>query len=265
MKKLRVAVAKMAIVSDIRKNSAVIQDHMKTAARDGADLVQFSEGALSGYVKEQIKDWSEVDWIALDDELVAIGQLAKELRIWVVLGSAHRQQKPKRPFNSLYVISAEGKIHARYDKRITSHTESRDWFEKGTAPVVFTIRGWKIGLGLCIEVHFSELFEQYRRMGVHAVLLSAYSDDPIFEVTARAHASMNNIWVGYSVPVMRNERAGSMLIGPDGSVQEQTEESGLAIGDMDMHDERWIVPLLKAKPWREKTRIDYRYRYGQPE
>jgi predicted amidohydrolase len=265
MKALRIAVVQMAIVSDIRKNSVVIQDHMKKAAASGVELIQFPEGALSGYVKEHIQDWSKVDWIALEDELVTIQQLAKKLGVWVVLGSAHRLPKPKRPFNSLYVISANGDIHARYDKRITSHTESRDWFSKGTAPMVFTVNGWKIGLALCIEVHFGELFEQYRRMGVHAVLLSAYSNDPIFAVTARAHASMNSIWLGYSIPAIQGSDVASVLIGPDGSIQDEADGKGMAVGDVDLHDERWEIPLFKAKPWREKTRVKYRYLHGQPE
>ncbi len=262
MKTLGVAVVQMAIVSDIRKNSAVIQGRMEQAAEDGVKLIQFPEGALSGYVKEQISDWSEVDWIALDDELSAIQALAKELSMWVVLGAAHRQQKPKRPLNSLYVISNEGKIHTRYDKRIISNTEAKDWFDRGKSASIFTVDGWKIGLALCLEVHFSELFEQYRRMGVHAVLLSAYSDNPIFEVTARAHASMNTIWLGYSVPVIKGGEVKSSLIGPDGSIVAQAGLSGLATGVLDTKDEKWEEALLKAKPWREQTRISYRYGNG---
>lgn len=78
---------------------------MRRAAAAGARLVQFPEGTLSGYAKEQISGWEEVDFDEVRAQMEAVSRLAGELGVWVVLGSAHQLTEPNRPHNSLYVIS----------------------------------------------------------------------------------------------------------------------------------------------------------------
>ena len=254
MGSLNIAVAEMRISPDSRENSRIIQGLMEQAAAKGCGLIQFPEAALSGYAKEQIDSWEDIDWIACEDELEAIQKTAKRLGIWVVVGGAYRLPAPRRPHNSLFVISSNGKLIARYDKRVLSFTEQHGWYSPGNEPVVFEVNGLKIGLSLCIEIQFPELFDAYRRAGVDAVLISAYSDTPVVGVTARAHASINNMWVGFSTPI--NDAVHSMLIGPDGMVQSEAEMNGLAIGTIDPNDPQWNIPLKKARPWRQQVRDD---------
>lgn len=251
MSSLKVAVSQMAITVDCRENSKTIQELMRRAAEQGCTLIQFPEGALSGYAKEQIDDWADIDWIVLEDELEALKNAARRFNIWVVVGSTYRLPEPDWPNNSLYVISDQGEIVARYDKRILSYTEQRDWYSSGDKPVVVTINGLKIGLALCIEIQFPEIFDAYRRAGADAVLLSAYTDNPIFAVTAQAHASINNMWIGFSVP--QNDKVQSMLVAPDGTIQAAPNDN-LAIGTIDPSDEQWKIPLTKARPWRQSVR-----------
>jgi predicted amidohydrolase len=251
MSSLKIAVSQMVITADCRQNSKTIQELMRRASEEGCTLIQFPEGALSGYAKEQISEWSEIDWIALEDELEAVKKAAKRFNIWVVMGCAYRLTEPEWPYNSLYVISDQGEIIARYDKRILSFTEQRDWYSAGEKPVVVMVNGLRIGLALCIEIQFPEIFDAYRRQGADAVLLSAYSDNPMFGITAQAHASINNLWLGFSV--QQNDRVGSSLIGPDGTTEAMVE-NGLAIGTIDPSDERWHIPLTKARPWRQSVR-----------
>ncbi|HTJ73406.1 MAG TPA: carbon-nitrogen hydrolase family protein [Verrucomicrobiae bacterium] len=251
MGSLKVAVSQMPVAKDCRENSKVIQELMRKASEDGCTLIQFPEGALSGYAKEQVENWSDIDWIALEDELEAIKKAAKRFNIWVVVGSAYRLSDPEWPYNSLYVISAEGKQVARYDKRILSFTERRDWYSAGEKPVTFSVNGIKIGLALCIEIQFPEIFDAYRRSGADAVLLSAYSDNPMFGITAQAHASINTMWIGFCVP--KNDKVQSALIGPDGTL-EATPVEGLAVGPIDPSADKWKIPLTKARPWRQMVR-----------
>lgn len=251
MSSLKVAVSNMKITADCRENSKNIQELMRKAAEKGCTLVQFPEGALSGYAKEQIETWVDVDWIALEDELDAIKSAAKRFNIWVVVGSTYRLPEPDWPNNSLYVISAAGEVVARYDKRILSFTEQRDWYSAGEKQVVFTVNGIRIGLALCIEIQFPEIFDAYRLQGVDAVLLSAYSDNPMFGITAQAHASINNMWIGFCVE--QNDCVESLLIGPDGTVQVAASD-GLAVGTIDPSDQQWHIPLTKARPWRQSVR-----------
>ncbi|MGW3046272.1 hypothetical protein ACWC9T_41345 [Kitasatospora sp. NPDC001159] len=52
-----------------------------------------------------------------------IAALAGELGLWTVFGSLHLLTPPRRPHNSLYVVSDHGDLVARYDKRFLSNTE----------------------------------------------------------------------------------------------------------------------------------------------
>ena len=57
--------------------------------RHGAAIVHFPEGAMSGCSKAQIKSWERFDWDVLVDELRSTAGLARELGLWVVVGSGH--------------------------------------------------------------------------------------------------------------------------------------------------------------------------------
>ena len=138
---------------------------MRQASEAGARLVQFPEGTLSGYAKNPIMDWAEVDWDAARSEMESILRLAAELRIWVTLGSAHPLSPPRLPHNSVYVISDLGQVVNRYDKRRLSHTEVTQFYTAGSEPVVFDVDGYRFGVAVCVEINFPELFMEYGRPG----------------------------------------------------------------------------------------------------
>jgi predicted amidohydrolase len=114
---LRIATTQPAGSADAKDNGRKARELMLQAAAARTRLIHFPEGFLSGYAKEQIADWDEVDWAAVRAELGQVAALAAELGMWVVMGSAHPLTPPHRPHNSLYVISDQGKIVTRYDKR----------------------------------------------------------------------------------------------------------------------------------------------------
>ena len=263
---LKIAVAHQSVAADVRDNGRSLRQAMREAAAAGARLVHFAEGALSGYAKSQItsRDWSAFDWPVLRHELEATAALAKELGIWVAIGSAHRLSPPHRPHNSLYIVSDRGEVVDRYDKRLLSNTEITDWYTPGFEPTVLEVDGIRLGCAICIEVQFAEVFDEYRRLGVDGVLLSVYppDDDPMFQITARAHASLNNVWISFAVPASIGGRLASCIIGPDGHLQAEARGAshGVACADIRPDHPRWEVPLRRARPWRETARAGAIYR-----
>jgi predicted amidohydrolase len=251
----RIAVAGPPIARDVRQNGQKVRAVMHGAVAAGARLVLFPEGFLSGYPGEQVQDWDDVDWVGLRGELGQVAGLAGELGLWVVLGSAHPLTWPNRPHNSMYVISGEGQVAGRYDKRFCSHTEVTRFFTPGSGPVVFDVDGFRFGCAMCIEVSFPEVFAQYERLGVDCLLLSAYPLDSLFETKARAHASVNCYWVAVSTPAQTARLTGSMLIGPDGSELARVPQGGqFVVGQLDRDEPSFDVALTKARPWRALAR-----------
>lgn len=238
---------------------------MRQAREEGAELVHFPEGAMSGYTKSQIKDWEHVDWDALVDELKEVARLAKELGLWVVVGSNHRLTPPNRPHNSLYVISAGGAVVARYDKQYCSHTEIMNWYTPGRDSCVFEVSGWRFGCALCIEIQFPELFHRYANLDVDCLLFSSYSDVPMFGIQAQGYAASHNYWLSFSVPTQTSHALSSRLIAPTGDIQATAPAtiSGVAVGQLDMDAPEWKVALHLARAWRATAREGaiYRERY----
>lgn len=251
MTSFRIAIAQPTITADARGNGRRVRELMREAASEQARLVQFPEGLLSGYAKEQIADWDDVDWAAVREEFEQITALAAELELWVLLGSAHPLTPPNRPHNSLYVISDQGQVVDRYDKRFCSNTEITRFYSPGFEPVVFDIDGFRFGCVICIEINFPELFSEYERLGVDCLLLSAYPVDSIFETKAQAYASINAYWVAMSLPSQTAHLVNSGLIGPDGGYLVQVSGGAeLVVGELDREAPGLNVALNLARPWR---------------
>jgi predicted amidohydrolase len=254
--RFRLATAQMEIAPDVRRNGAVLRRMMARAAKDGARLVHFPEGALSGYVKAQIRSWDDVDWNALREELEETAEAAGRLGIWAVLGANHRLTPPNRPHNSLYIVSDQGKLAGRYDKRFCSNTEINDWYSPGAEATIFEIDGFKFGCALCIEIQFPELFAAYERSGVDCVLFSTYSEDPIYAVTAQAHAAINNCWLSLSNAAQGSGKLASGLIAPTGwfTARCRAGRAGLVTQVLDRAAPELDIALTKARPWRRAAR-----------
>src|SRR5438045_6557874 len=88
--KLVVATCQFPIDGDIRRNLAWIARQMREARRRGAHLAHFPECALSGYAGVEFPSFDTFDWQLLDESHRKILALARKLKLWVVLGSAHR-------------------------------------------------------------------------------------------------------------------------------------------------------------------------------
>lgn len=257
---LPIAIAQSQVGFDPHANGVKMRRLIAEAAQAGARLIQFPEGAASGYPsgegKSLLKGW-QVDWEGLRAELEETAVLAGQLGIWVVAGGNHRLSAPHRPHNSLYVISDQGRLVDRYDKRLLSHSEVHDWYAPGSRPVVIEVDGFRLGLALCIEINFPELFLDYAAMGVDAVLFSSFSRDDVFGVIAQGYAATTNCWFAVSVPAQCSQAMPSGLIGPNGRWLARCPADGsstLVMARLDRDDPALDMALNKARPWRAIAR-----------
>jgi predicted amidohydrolase len=158
---LRLAVAQTTVPEDpadpgaLRESGAQIRSLMRDAHASGATLAQFPEGAVvypGKYVMSSAgpgalaeADWTRAAWDVMRAEAEAVASLAAQLRLWTVFGSPHPLTPPRRPHNSLYIISPNGSVATRYDKRLLSHTELTWMYTPGKDPVVFEAGGLRFG------------------------------------------------------------------------------------------------------------------------
>lgn len=240
--KIRIASCQFPVSADIRANYDYIEAQIIEAKLKKADIVHFPECALSGYPGTDMQTMENFNWSQLHQLTDSVTVLAKKLKIWVVLGSLHKLTGNNKPHNSLYLITPDGKIADRYDKRFCTSTDLK-YCSPGDHFVTFDLKGVKCGLLICYDIRFPELYREYRKLGCDLLFQSFYnaradkgSIHPyIMPVTAQGHAGVNYFYMS-----LTNSCAPLSwpchFITPDGLIQNKLapNEPGILISDVDM-------------------------------
>ncbi len=171
---LTVATCQFPVSADIGQNAGWMARQLRQAARQGARVAHFPEGALSGYAGTDFGTFTGYDWDALDRATDGIRELANELGIWVAAGSAHRFSDVSAPHNSLYVISDGGEVAGRYDKRFLGGTDL-DHYSPGSHFTTWDIDGIRCGALICYDYRFPELYRHYVTLGVQLMFHSFHA------------------------------------------------------------------------------------------
>jgi predicted amidohydrolase len=240
---LRIATCQFAVSESVQRNARAIQQFLKKAKDADAEIVHFSECALSGYVGADFPSFEGYDWALLKEETLQIMALAGELGLWVVLGSTHPLTEPNWPHNCLYLISPEGRIADRYDKRFCTPGDL-DHFTPGNRFVTFTLNGIKCALLICFDLRFPELYRELYRLGVQCLFQSFYNarqrgpsvHTHIMRQTMQCHAATNHFWVSMTNSSAPVSPYPSCFIQPDGVITAQLRPNrpGLMVNTVDL-------------------------------
>lgn len=243
---LRIATCQFGVTGSVPQNARAIRGFLKKAKRAGADVVHFSECALSGYAGSDFSSLEDYDWDLLKDETQRIMALAGELGLWVVLGSTHPLTPPHRPHNCLYLIDAQGNIVTRYDKRFCTSGDL-DHYTPGNRFTTFDLNGVKCSLLICFDLRFPELYRELYKLGVQCLFQSFYNarqrgpsvHTQIMRQTMQCHAATNHLWVSMTNSSGYYSPYPSCFIQPDGVIAGQLRPNrpGLMVNTVDLnHD-----------------------------
>ncbi len=240
---LKVATCQFAVSGSIKRNSRQICEFLRKARRAKADIVHFSECALSGYAGTDIKTLEGYNWQLLREETEDIMALAARLKLWVVLGNTHRLTEPNKPHNSLYLINPKGKIVDRYDKRFCTPRDLHH-YTPGNRFVNFTINGVKCSLLICFDARFPELYRKLYKQGVNCVLQSFYNarqkgpsvHTHIIRQTMQCRAATNYFWASMANSSGYYSPYPSSFIQPDGVIVKQLKlnRAGMMVNTVDL-------------------------------
>ncbi|GGA44214.1 carbon-nitrogen hydrolase family protein [Pelagibacterium lentulum] len=273
-KSVRLAVAQTSFFNDprdisgLRASGMEMRGLMRDAHKAGTRLIHFPEGATCSPNKRVMSengpreigpsDWARFEWAILREELDATSKLAKELKLWTVLGSVHQLTPPHRPHNSLYVISDRGELVTRYDERMLSNTKISFMYSPGKAPVTFDIDGVCFGCAAGMETHYPEIFSEYERLEADCILFSTTGEmpsaAPAFAAEVLGHAASNTFWVSYSAHTPQSLVVPSGIAAPDGQWAARCpagDAAAIAVADITI--DRGNL----ARPWRRKARADF--------
>jgi predicted amidohydrolase len=240
---LRIATCQFGVTADIAANAGQIALLMTEAAEKNADIVHFSECALSGYAGVDFETFEGYDWALLKEKTLDLAELAAKLRIWVVLGSSHRLSPPNPPHNCLYLINPEGKIQDRYDKRFCTDTDLKN-YTPGNHFVYFDVHHIKCALLICFDLRFPELYRALYKENVKVIFQSFYNarqqgpsvHSEIMRQTMQANAANNGFWASMANSCGWYCPYSSCFIQPDGRIISQCEDhkEGLILNTVDL-------------------------------
>ena len=210
---------------------AALPEHFALIGRRDTDKLAVAETMGSGPIQERMASW------------------AMRHRIWLVGGSIPiRGDDPARVRNTTLVFDDRGKVMARYDKMHlfgldlgSERFDESDTIEPGDRIVVVETPVGRLGVSICYDVRFPELF---RAMGtVDAILLpSAFTrstGEAHWETLLRARAIENLTYViapaqGGRHASGRTTHGNTMIVDPWGVVLERVVEGpGMALADID--------------------------------
>jgi deaminated glutathione amidase len=246
---MRIAVCQLNSRADRDANLRAARDLLTRAAAGHADVALLPEytdylGPAADAPKPEPIDGEYASFFA---------DAARELQMWVIAGSFHEiGPDPSRTYNTMPVFGPDGalvaayrKIHL-YDVEIpgrVSYQESRS-VAPGAEPVVVTVARVPVGLSICYDLRFPEL---YRRLAVSGAKLlvvpaafMAHTGRDHWEVLLRARAIENQCYVAAAGQIGDHDPGRtcygrSMVVDPWGTVVAQTpDEITVAYADVDL-------------------------------
>lgn len=216
------------------ENLQCIEKLVEAAAAKKAKLILLPETCDLGYDLQQIQSLAEP---FPNRTTTTLSEIARRYRVVLVAGLVERRMR--KIYNTAVVIDPSGEIVAQYDK---SHLcpipplDESSIFEPGNRLVVTDVLGIKIGITICYDVRFPEIYRKLALGGVQLIVHpTAFPRSRIeqFEVCLRARAIENQIFA-MSANQCGNGGAcefggHSLIVGPSGEVLAQASDTDEAV------------------------------------
>lgn len=258
---MRVAAVQLNATDDYDRNMAVAERLVREAAADGAELVALPEKWTFLGPPESIREAAQP---LTGDAFAAAAQWARELRIHLVAGSAPELMvgEPK-PFNTSVLFGPDGqtlgvyrKIHM-FDVDVGGVAYRESEAEgPGSEPVVTNAGGVLVGLTVCYDLRFPELYRILALRDAALITVPAAFTERTgrdhWEVLLRARAIENQVFVlapnqiGEAPPHYRSY-GHSMIVDPWGVVLAQAPDTECFISaDLDFGAQNEIRDSLPS-------------------
>jgi predicted amidohydrolase len=242
------------------------------AAAAGARFVALPENfAFMGEEANKREIAEAVDVASPGPILSALTASATAHRVWVLGGGMpEKSPDPPRPFNTAVLVDPDGRVASTYrkvhlfDVRLadgTSYCESAATSE-GAAAVTADVLGVRVGLSICYDVRFPELYRRLVDQGARVVTVPAAftltTGKDHWHVLLRARAIENQVYVMAPAqhgkhPRGRQTYGKALIVDPWGEVIAQCSEGeGVAVADLDIGYQdrvRTTLPALSHRKW----------------
>lgn len=237
MMKPILAVSQLTSTDNAEQNFTLCHALVKEACARGVSLLSFPENFA--FLSDKSSPLG-------DDWLKRYCDLAKQYDIWLSLGG-FLERDSEHIYNTHLVVNDKGEITARYHKihlfSMGKLDESKT-ITAGNNIISTSSPVGELGLSVCYDLRFPELYTSLMRMGAQVLLVPAAftttTGKAHWEVLLRARAIENQCYVAAAAQVgvhypSRKTHGHAMIVDPWGCVVAQCGESmGIACVEIDL-------------------------------
>ena len=275
--RIRVACVQMTSRADKAANLETAERLVTQAAATGADVVVLPEkwNAI-GHADVYLENAEPID---AGESVAAMSEWARRHGVTLVGGSiAERREGREKLSNTSLVFDSSGEIVALYRKihlfdvevaGVVYHESEVE--EPGEEPVLAELEDWRIGLSVCYDIRFPELYRILALEGAELVTVPAHFTTPTgkdhWHVLMRARAIENQLYVAAAAQIGETlpgkpAYGRSLIVDPWGIVLAQApDEETVIAAELDrthLLDIRAKLPSLanrQANAYRWPTRV----------
>jgi deaminated glutathione amidase len=254
---MRVGLVQLTVGDDPAANLTQTLQHLRAAAAAGAGFVLTPE-CTNMLSSDRAHQRSHLRHEAEDETLATLRAEAQALGVWLLIGSLGllTQDTDGRFANRSFLIAPSGEIAARYDKIHmfdvnVSETEvyrESAGYRPGSAAVLAETPFGKIGLSVCYDLRFAQLFRRLAQAGAQILTVPAafnhITGAAHWHVLLRARAIETGCFVlapaqtGFHPETKgkgRNTYGHSLVVAPWGEVlADGGTETGVTFADLDL-------------------------------
>ena len=262
-KKINVALAQISCkVGDKTYNMELMKKNIKQAREKGADLVVFPELSLTGYLTRDLT-YNLAESIP-GPSIDSLERVAKREELHVVSGMLEHSNKARGVvYNTAVLLGPDGFIGKYRKAQLPTHSvfEEKRYFRPGYQLPIFETDIGRLGLTICYDIFFPEIYRLLRLKG--AQFITCISASPavrrkFFEVFTAARAMENTVFLAYTNLVGLEDGlqfwGGSRIIAPNGHIiaQARYDDEDLVTGEVDYADldrtETFVPTLRDLRP-----------------
>jgi len=179
-KSLKILSVQMSsVIGDKKTNYSKVEKLIKKNITDNLDIIVLPEVWTVGWNCKNFRQSAEN--IETSETIDFLSKIAKEYNTNIIGGSfitgVNRETGNGKQeflfFNTCPVINRSGKLIATYDKmHLFSYYGCMEgsYVECGKSPVMVEIEGIKIGLSICYDIRFPELYRAYAKSGADVLI-----------------------------------------------------------------------------------------------
>ena len=262
----RAALIQMRSGRDVAKNLADATDLVREAAQKGAQYVQTPE--ITTLMELDRKRLFEAIRVEEGNPAVSIfSALAKELGIWLHIGSMAVLLKNEKIANRSFLLGPDGDIHGRFDKIHMfdvelpvgeTYRESRN-YQAGDTAVLAALPWGTLGMTVCYDLRFPNLYRALAKGGADFLAIpSAFTrktGEAHWHVLLRARAIENGCFVLAAAQAGKHESGRetfghSLIVSPWGDIIAEADgaQPGVVVANIDPRavlEARQRIPSLQ--------------------